>query len=116
LSTPIHNAFGLTYSSYLVMPRSLLQEMPEEWQRRFVDLCEEFEAKFPAYMGNRYTVQLRDPSTSTESYLDECDEWVEPEPVHIPDPLADYRHPNQEAIEEQQGNDDANSDLHSRDS
>lgn len=41
---PIHTWFGLTYSSYLVLPRSALQTMPTEWQRRLVALLEESRA------------------------------------------------------------------------
>lgn len=32
----IHGWFGLTYANYLVLPRSVLQSMPGEWQERFV--------------------------------------------------------------------------------
>lgn len=42
-STAIHEWFGLTYSSYLVFPRLALQEMPAEWQQRFVELMNEAE-------------------------------------------------------------------------
>jgi len=35
---PIHNYFGLSYANYLVLPRSVLQSMPEDWQERFVCL------------------------------------------------------------------------------
>jgi len=35
---PVHNWFQLSYSSYLVLPRSVLQSMPVEWQRDFIDL------------------------------------------------------------------------------
>lgn len=35
---PIHDWFELSYSSYLVLPRSVLQSMPVEWQRQFVEL------------------------------------------------------------------------------
>lgn len=35
---PIHEWFGLTYASYYVMPRSVLQAMPIEWQEKFVEL------------------------------------------------------------------------------
>lgn len=38
---PIHAFFGLSYSSYLVFPRSILQSAPVEWQREFVELLEE---------------------------------------------------------------------------
>lgn len=40
----VHTFFGLTYASYLVVPRVLLQSMPEEWQAEFVklvSLCDE---------------------------------------------------------------------------
>lgn len=43
---PIHLWFELTYASYLVLPRSVLQSMPEGWQRRFVMCLEELDAAF----------------------------------------------------------------------
>ena len=42
----IHAFFGLTYSNYLVLPRTLLQSMPEGWQKRFVLMVEELDAAF----------------------------------------------------------------------
>jgi len=39
-SEPIHEWFELSYCSYLVMPRSVLQSMPVEWQRQLVELLE----------------------------------------------------------------------------
>lgn len=41
---PVHAFFGLSYSSYLVLPRTLLQSMPHEWQARLVALLEEAQA------------------------------------------------------------------------
>lgn len=38
---PIHHWFGLSYSAYLVIPRSVLQSAPIEWQRKFVELLDE---------------------------------------------------------------------------
>ena len=38
---PIHGWFQLSYSHYLVLPRSALQSMPVEWQRRLVACLEE---------------------------------------------------------------------------
>lgn len=32
----IHEFFGLTYANYLVVNRSLLQSMPDEWQDKFI--------------------------------------------------------------------------------
>lgn len=40
---PIHSYFGLSYASWLVLPRLTLQEMPKNWQARFVALLEEAE-------------------------------------------------------------------------
>lgn len=40
-SEPIHLWFELSYASYLVLPRSVLQSTPIEWQRRFVECLEE---------------------------------------------------------------------------
>jgi len=42
----IHTAFGLSYSNYLVMPRTLLQSMPEQWQHDFVTLIDQFNDAF----------------------------------------------------------------------
>jgi hypothetical protein len=42
-SGPVHQYFGLTYASYKVLPRTLLQSMPIEWQCRFVQLMRELE-------------------------------------------------------------------------
>lgn len=42
----IHTWFNLTYSNYLVLPRSVLQSMPDEWQKRFVLCLREAEEAF----------------------------------------------------------------------
>lgn len=41
---PVHAWFGLTYANYLVMPRSLLQSMPHEWQAQLVALLWQWES------------------------------------------------------------------------
>lgn len=51
LTTPdtaqdIHTYFGLSYANYLVLPRTLLQSMPQEWQARFVALVDELHDAF----------------------------------------------------------------------
>lgn len=52
--------FGLTRSSYLVLPRRALCSMPLDWQTRFVALLEEARAALPDEVhGAEYTVQLR---------------------------------------------------------
>lgn len=34
----IHEYFELTYANYLVLPRTVLQSMPDKWQEQFVNL------------------------------------------------------------------------------
>ena len=43
---PIHLWFGLTYSNYLVLPRSILQSMPQPWQARFCELLSDAQEAF----------------------------------------------------------------------
>ncbi|MFI2620460.1 hypothetical protein [Streptomyces sp. NPDC018584] len=42
----IHQHFGLSYANYLVLPRTLLQSMPDDWQNRFVALLDELDDAF----------------------------------------------------------------------
>lgn len=39
----VHTLFGLSYANFLTLPRTLLQSMPEEWQRQFADLMSEYD-------------------------------------------------------------------------
>ncbi len=40
-SNAIHDWFGLTYASHLVVPRMIMQEMPAVWQEKMVALLNE---------------------------------------------------------------------------
>lgn len=42
----IHLHFGLSYSTHMVLPRTLLQSMPDAWQARFVALVDELAEAF----------------------------------------------------------------------
>lgn len=42
----IHSYFGLSYANYLVLNRSLLQSMPDEWQEKFCLLLDQFSEEF----------------------------------------------------------------------
>jgi len=76
---PIHPWFGLSYASYLVLPRSILQAMPYEWQKRMVALLEEAEDIIDwQKIDENYNVLLRDRKTGR----------------YKNDPLANYRHGN----------------------
>lgn len=57
---PVHGWFELSYSSYLVLPRSLMQSMPVGWQARMVECLEEMREAFAHLdVNDRYTVMLR---------------------------------------------------------
>lgn len=43
MDEPIHLWFELSYAQYLTVPRSALQSMPVEWQRRFVACLKELD-------------------------------------------------------------------------
>jgi len=46
-TTPdVHAWFELTYAEYLAIPRTVLQSMPDAWQRRFVQLMTELDETF----------------------------------------------------------------------
>lgn len=93
-STPIHNAFGLSYSSYLVYPRCLLERMPRECQERLLAVLQEFDDKFPGHSERIYDIRLLarpyDPDTDEDS-----------DPPLARDDLGNYRHPDMAAIDRQ---------------
>lgn len=61
MNEPIHYFFGLSYSSYLVLRRSVLQSAPVEWQRKFVALLEDLDEMFSdEYTDGEFVVQMRD--------------------------------------------------------
>ena len=76
----VHDSFGLTYASYLVVPRTLLQEMDARWQHEFTALMDEFNATFPGYV-DEYAVLKRGERARFER-----------------DPLRHYRYPDQDAV------------------
>lgn len=72
----IHAHFGLSYASYLVVPRLALQEMPLDWQERFVGLLNEaYEQHDLAAADAVYDVRRRGDNGQLMS-----------------DPFKDYRH------------------------
>lgn len=59
----VHLWFGLTYSNYQVLPRTLLQSMPLEWQERFVGCLEELQAAFwHVEQADQFWVRAKDGS------------------------------------------------------
>ena len=61
----IHNWFSLSYVSYLVLPRSILQSAPDKWQEKFVSLLDELDELFDNVPeeGTTYAVNLRNNKT-----------------------------------------------------
>lgn len=74
-SGPMHTWFGLSYASYLVLPRSVIQEMPEKWQMAMVRLLNKVNATYD--IGDpKYLVHIRGEGGKFTS-----------------DQYADYRYP-----------------------
>lgn len=63
----IHAYFGLSYANYLVLPRTLLQSMPDEWQTKFVTLLREYDEAFDHVP----QAEVYDVTAGTEHLLDE---------------------------------------------
>ena len=76
MEEPIHEFFELSHANYLVLPRSVLQSAPEEWQERFVACLGELYKMFGPTIEwpMRYEVYV---------FHDLVDDYVD-------DPLADY--------------------------
>jgi hypothetical protein len=61
---PVHLYFGLSYNNYQVVPRSLAQSMPVEWQQRFVVCMQELRDAFSHIEHpNAYEVQAAEEWT-----------------------------------------------------
>lgn len=57
----IHHWFELSYAQYLTIPRSVLQSMPDEWQKRFVKCLNELDDTIDwRPKSGRYWVKLKD--------------------------------------------------------
>lgn len=46
VDSPVHLAFELSYASFLVIPRLLMEAMPWGWQKDMVDLMEQLSEKY----------------------------------------------------------------------
>jgi hypothetical protein len=74
----IHNWFELTYAQYLTIPRSVLQSMPSDWQRRFVQCLKELDSTidwrpdfpFQYWVGLRDTTTGRMVSIENDQFMD----------------------------------------------
>ena len=76
--------FGLSYATWLTLPRVLCHEMPDDWQGRLAQLMDEWEEHWqnmPDDMGTRVLVTSGGKLTKTPRWL------------------LNYRHPDRKRIE-----------------
>jgi hypothetical protein len=77
------NWFGLSYSTWITLPRVLVHEMPDDWQARMYDLMQEWENTWDfSEMPSPYVLARKDNKFT---------KW--------PAWLLNYRHPSQQEIE-----------------
>ena len=76
--------FGLSYASWLTVPRVLMEAMPEEWQRKIAILLNEYEETFP----NQPDLGTRVYVTNGKGKLTKTPPW-----------LINYRHPDKAEID-----------------
>lgn len=86
--TPGHDAlwnwFGCTYASWLTMPRVMMHAMPDDWQARMAQLCEEWSDAWDSG-------DLPSPQVQAVDDAGRFTKW--------PHYLLNYRHPDWAAIE-----------------
>jgi hypothetical protein len=69
LDGAIHGWFELSYASYLVLPRTMLQSMPLQWQEDFVAHLEELERLMPAWPGHDRSIEVHLRDDNTHRYV-----------------------------------------------
>lgn len=79
--------FGLSYASYLVVPRVMMQAMSEEWQQKMADLLFEYDRAFP-----------NQPDIGTRVQITQKGKLVK-----TPPRLLNYRYPDQKQINAMRG-------------
>lgn len=76
--------FGLSYASFLTIPRVLMHEMPDEWQGKMAKLLEEYDETFTNL-----------PAIDTIVCLKKDGKFIK-----TPQWMINYRHPEKTVIEE----------------
>lgn len=80
--TNINEWFSLTRANFLIMPRVLMEQMPEEWQHKFTKLLDEYGDTYPSLPDFEYDVRLRENGRLAK----------------MPEYLTNYRRPHLETI------------------
>jgi hypothetical protein len=81
--------FELSYARFLVLPRVLMHEMPDDWQGRMAALLREYSEAFPNLPEIGCRVQCTTPDGKLRSF---------------PDWMLNYRHPDKTEIQRARGN------------
>ena len=85
--------FGLSRASFLVLPRSFMHQMPDDWQNKMADLLNEYDETF------------KDVDCVDEVYVSAKKGGMFAE---IPNWIKNYRHPDIKKIESmKRGREDA---------
>jgi hypothetical protein len=84
----INRWFSLTYASWLTIPRVLLEDMPNEWQAKLVELLEEYEERYP----NQPPLGTRVLVTGKSNIAIKTPNWI-----------LNYRHPDFNMLAELRG-------------
>ncbi|WP_289139563.1 hypothetical protein [uncultured Pseudomonas sp.] len=79
--------FGLTYASWLTLPRVLMEAMPEEWKRSMATLLNQYDDAYPNQPSYGTTVRVT----------------VDGKMVRTPEWLINYRHPDRAIINQVRG-------------
>ncbi|HBN8303649.1 hypothetical protein KUC74_09520 [Pseudomonas aeruginosa] len=82
--------FGLSRSAYAVLPRVMMHAMPDDWQRRFAELMNEWDDHWP----NQPDINARVHITQNGLY------------ISTPKWLLDYRHPDHNQLNAMRGKDE----------
>lgn len=77
--------FGLSYASFLVLPRVLMEAMDDPWKERMAVLLKELSAEFPNVPEENYTVRITDGKNGNRM-------------VKTPEWMLNYRHPDRALI------------------
>lgn len=76
--------FGLSYASWLTLPRVMMEAMPDEWQQKMADLLFEFQDTFENAPNIPTMVVTKDEHHRFKSFPD----WV-----------LNYRYPDREQLD-----------------
>lgn len=79
----LHGWWQLSYAAFLVLPRALMQEMPDDWQRDMARLLREYDATWTNQPPIETTVRAVENGKL----------------VRMPDVFTNYRHPVPAALQ-----------------